>query len=110
MPPEIALQLPVPKTLEGWLKQLNDLALPVPIASHNRVRHALNDSRLSMRDIANMMQDSPALVLSVLREANLQSAGITEPAESLEVAINRLGLKRTEGLLNRCLPWSPRTS
>jgi len=107
MPPEIALQLPVPKTLEGWLKQLNDLALPVPIASHNRVRHALNDSRLSMRDIANMMQDSPALVLSVLREANHQSAGITEPAESLEVAINRLGLKRTEGLLNRLPAMEP---
>lgn len=93
--------LPVPKTLDAWLKQLDSIALPVPLASHSKVRSALNDSRRSLRDIADMMQDSPALVLSVMREANHQSTGLTEPAESLEVAITRLGLARTEVLLNR---------
>ena len=31
---------------------------------------AIADSRRSLRDIADLMQDSPALVLSVMREAN----------------------------------------
>lgn len=75
--------------------------MPVPLASHSKVRSALNDSRRSLRDIADMMQDSPALVLSVMREANHQGTGLSEPAESLEVAITRLGLARTEVLLNR---------
>lgn len=101
MPPETSPQLPVPNTLDAWLKQLDSIALPVPLPSHNKVRSALNDSRRSLRDIADMMQDSPALVLSVMREANHQSTGLTEPAESLEVAITRLGLGRTEVLLNR---------
>lgn len=101
MPPETSPQLHVPNTLDAWLKQLDSIALPVPLASHSKVRSALNDSRRSLRDIADMMQDSPALVLSVMREANHQSTGLTEPAESLEVAITRLGLGRTEVLLNR---------
>lgn len=102
MQAETVSQRPVPKTLEGWIKQLDSVVLPVPATAHAKVRSALNDSRRSMRDIAEMMQASPALVLSVLREANNHSSGsITEPAESLEVAINRLGLARTETLLAR---------
>jgi hypothetical protein len=101
MPPETSSPLPVPNTLDAWLKQLDSIALPVPLASHSKVRSALNDSRRSLRDIADMMQDSPALVLSVMREANTHGTGLSEPAESLEVAITRLGLARTEVLLNR---------
>ena len=101
MLPETSTPLAVPKTLDGWLKQLDSIALPVPAISHAKVRSALNDSRRSLRDIADLMQDSPALVLSVMREANHQSTGVSEPAESLEVAITRLGLARTEVLLNR---------
>ncbi|WP_397450196.1 HDOD domain-containing protein [Pseudomonas sp. NA-150] len=101
MPPETPAQLPVPRSLDIWLRQLDAIRLPVPFASHERVIAALADSRSSIRDIADLMQESPALVLSVLREANHHSTGITEPAESLEVAINRLGLKRTEELLQR---------
>jgi hypothetical protein len=42
---------------------------------------------------------SPALVLSVMREANSHTHGsLAEPAENLEVALNRLGLKRAEEL------------
>src|SRR3546814_20037988 len=44
----------------------------------------------SLRDIAELIQDSPALALSVIREANHHTHGnFAEPAENLEVAINR---------------------
>jgi hypothetical protein len=101
MPPDTSTPLPVPKTLDAWVRQLDDVALPVPAAHHKHVKAALNDSRRSLRDIADLIQDSPALVLSVMREANHRLTRLTEPAESLEVAINRLGLARTEVLLNR---------
>lgn len=106
MPTASTSHFPRPRTLDAWVKQLDDLALPIPQINHTHVRAALNDSRRSLRDIADMMQESPALVLSVLREANQHSHGIAEPAESLEVALNRLGLARTEVLLNR-LPAKP---
>lgn len=96
-----ASPLPVPQTLDAWVKQLDSIALPVPAAAHAKVHAALNDSRRSLRDIADLMQDSPALVLSVLREANRNTGGLGEPAESLEVALNRLGLVRTATLLAR---------
>lgn len=91
-----------PDTLEGWITLLDGVALPVPQASHDRVCKAIANSRSSMRDIAELMQDSPALALSVIREANLHTHGsMSEPAENLEIALNRLGLKRTEELLAR---------
>ncbi|MFJ3482860.1 HDOD domain-containing protein [Pseudomonas sp. NPDC090202] len=101
MQSENASTLPVPQTLDSWIKQLDGLPLPVPAVAHGKVLAALNDSRRSLRDIADLMQNSPALVLSVLREANLNSGGLAEPAESLEVALNRLGLARTATLLAR---------
>jgi hypothetical protein len=101
MPSETSHSTDVPNNLTAWVKHLDSLALPVPAANHKKVQGALNDSRRSLRDIADMMQDSPALVLSVMREANHHTTGTTEPAESLEIAINRLGLARTEVLLNR---------
>ncbi|WP_371359641.1 HDOD domain-containing protein [Pseudomonas sp. KT_2_4] len=96
-----------PTTLAAWIKCLDDVLLPVPQASHERVCKAIRDSRSSLRDIAELMQNSPALVLSVMREANSQAHGsLAEPAENLEVALNRLGLKRAEELLAR-LPSVP---
>ena len=96
-----------PTTLEGWVKLLDGVLLPVPQEAHDKVCRAIRDNRSSLRDIAELMQDSPALALSVIREANRQTHGsMTEPAENLEVAINRLGLKRTEELLAR-LPAMP---
>jgi HD-like signal output (HDOD) protein len=96
-----------PTTLEGWVKLLDGVRLPVPQDSHDRVCMAIADNRSSLRDIAELMQDSPALALSVIREANRHTHGsMTEPAENLEIAINRLGLKRTEALLAR-LPAEP---
>ncbi|EJN26125.1 HDOD domain-containing protein [Pseudomonas sp. GM79] len=99
---ETNVPTPKPTTLEGWVKLLDGVRLPVPQASHDRVCKAIRDSRSSLRDIAEMMQDSPALALSVIREANRHTHGsMATPAENLEVAINRLGLKRTEELLER---------
>ena len=99
---ETNVPTPKPTTLEGWIKLLDGVRLPVPQASHDSVCKAIRDSRSSLRDIAELMQDSPALALSVIREANRHTHGsMTEPAENLEVAINRLGLKRTEELLER---------
>ncbi|POA31152.1 MULTISPECIES: HDOD domain-containing protein [unclassified Pseudomonas] len=96
-----------PTTLEGWVKLLDGVTLPVPRASHDRVCKAIADNRSSLRDIAELMQGSPALALSVIREANRHTHGsMSEPSENLEVAINRLGLKRTEELLAR-LPALP---
>src|SRR6185295_16324624 len=99
---ETNIPTPKPTTLEGWVKLLDSVRLPVPQASHDRVCKAIRDNRSSLRDIADLMQGSPALALSVIREANRHThGGMTEPAENLEIAINRLGLKRTEELLAR---------
>ena len=96
-----------PNSLAAWIKCLDDVRLPVPQASHDRVCKAIRDSRSSLRDIAELMQSSPSLVLSVMREANSHTHGsLAEPAENLEVALNRLGLKRAEDLLAR-LPSVP---
>lgn len=96
-----------PASLPDWIKRLDEVHLPVPQASHDRVCKAIRDNRSSLRDIAELMQNSPALVLSVMREANSHTHGsLAEPAENLEVALNRLGLKRAEELLAR-LPSVP---
>lgn len=96
-----------PASLDAWVKLLSGVRLPVPQASHDRVCKAIANNRSSLRDIAELMQNSPALALSVIREANRHSHGsLSEPAENLEVAVNRLGLKRTEELLEQ-LPTLP---
>jgi hypothetical protein len=95
-----------PRTLTDWLKQLDGQLLPASSSSQEKLRRALADSNRSMRELTELMQDCPALALSVLREANRKSSGLGEQTESLEAAINRLGIQRTESLLNR-LPALP---
>ena len=96
-----------PASLDAWVKLLNGVRLPVPQASHDRVCRAIANNRSSLREIVDLMQNSPALALSVIREANRHSHGsMSEPAENLEIAVNRLGLKRTEELLEQ-LPTLP---
>ncbi len=107
MPIETKVPAQAPRTLEAWVKLLESVRIPVPKHSYDRVMAAIHDNRRSLRDIAELMQDSPALVLSVMREANHPTnASLAEPAESLEVALNRLGLERSEQLLKR-LPAVP---
>lgn len=98
-----------PQTLDTWLALLDSVRLPIPKLYHDKVRAAIKDRNRSLRDIADLMQHSPALVLSVMREANRHATGsLAEPAESLEVALNRLGLSRTEELLMRLPAQEPR--
>ena len=89
------------RTLDAWLKQLDGVRLPVAQAHYETVRRALQDSRKSVRDITDCMQASPAIALAVMREANRNAGSFGEPAESLELAINRLGMKRVESLLEK---------
>ncbi|WP_263147251.1 HDOD domain-containing protein [Pseudomonas sp. RIT-PI-AD] len=97
---------PLPRTLPDWIRQLDGVRLPVELASHERIRKALGSSRNSLRDIAELIQASPSVALELIREANRSSTALDNPAESLEVALNRLGLKRSEELLAR-LPALP---
>ncbi|SFP66419.1 HDOD domain-containing protein [Pseudomonas borbori] len=92
---------PLPRTLEDWLERLEKQLLPVPVENHLTVCRALSDNRRSLREIADLMQASPALALSVLREANRQAGSFSTPAESLESALSRLGLQRTLELVKR---------
>jgi hypothetical protein len=97
-----------PQTLDTWLALLDGVRLPIPRLYHDKVRAAIKDRRRSLRDIADLMQHSPALVLSVMREANRHASNsLAEPAESLEVALNRLGLSRAEELLMRLPALEP---
>ncbi|MDA7084956.1 HDOD domain-containing protein [Pseudomonas sp. SA3-5] len=92
---------PLPRTLEDWLDRLDKQLLPVPADHHLNACRALSDSRRSLRDIAELMQASPALALCVLREANRQGGSFSAPAESLESALSRLGLQRALELVKR---------
>ena len=88
----------VPRTLDAWLDALDAVVLPAAAAPYARVQRALRDSSLSLRQIAELIQTSPALALVVIREANRGAAASSKPAESLEVALSRIGLKRAEAL------------
>ena len=96
----------IPNNSSEWLKQLDAIRLPIPADQHLQVRRALGDSRRSIREIADLMQGSPALALAVLREVNRHRSSLAEPAESLEIALTRLGLKNAEALMDR-LPAVP---
>ncbi|HBS77216.1 MAG TPA: histidine kinase, partial [Pseudomonas sp.] len=89
---------PLPRTLEAWLKTLDAVVLPAVAGPYARVQRALGDSSLSMREISDLIQESPVLALTVIREANRSAASTSKPAESLEVALSRIGLKRAEAL------------
>lgn len=80
---------------------LDDVCLPAFAEVHGKVRLALRDSGLSMHQIAEIIQTSPVLALRFIQEANRCTGGDDQPAESLEVALSRIGLQRAETLLNR---------
>lgn len=98
--------VPTPERLADWLSLLEELPLPVPQEHRDEIRRALNDSRRSIRDISDLLQDCPTLAFAILREANRAPSARDNPAESLEVALNRLGLTRVTQLLDR-LPSVP---
>lgn len=89
---------PLPRTLPAWIKALDAVVLPAFAEPYAQVQRALRDSSKSMRQIAELIQESPVLALNVIREANRDAAAANKPAESLEVALSRIGLKRAEAL------------
>jgi hypothetical protein len=91
----------LPSTLAAWLEALDEVVLPAFADPYVRVQRALRDSSLSMRQISELIQESPTLALAVIREANRNAAATSKPAESLEVALSRIGLKRAEALFAR---------
>lgn len=91
----------MPHSIDDWLSQLDQVRLPIATRQYEAARRALLDSRKSLHDIAEQMQNSPTLALLILREANRNLGSLGEPAESLETALNRLGLKRCETLLEQ---------
>ncbi|NKQ11173.1 HDOD domain-containing protein [Pseudomonas sp. SST3] len=99
---------PVPRSLPAWLKTLDAVVLPAFADPYARVHRALGDSSMSMRQIAELTQESPVLALSVIREANRNAVSTSKPAESLEVALSRIGLKRAEALFARIPASQPR--
>lgn len=91
----------LPRTLDAWLQQLGKLPLPIEQQQHMRLRRTLADNRLTWREIAEAIESSPSFALQVLREANQSGNSLSEPAESLETALSRLGLSRCEALLSQ---------
>lgn len=85
--------------LAAWLEELDRQPLPIPASHYAGLHAALSDSRRSLREIADQLQGSPTLALSILREANRAESARDNPAESLEVALSRLGLGRASQLL-----------
>ncbi|MBA4243274.1 MAG: histidine kinase [Pseudomonas sp.] len=92
---------PLPRTLDAWLQQLGKLPLPIEQEQHARLRRTLSDSRRTWREIAEAIELSPSFALQVLREANQSGSSLSDPADSLETALSRLGLSRCEALLNQ---------
>ncbi|MCJ0971855.1 HDOD domain-containing protein [Pseudomonas sp. PS1] len=92
---------PLPRTLPAWIKALDAVVLPAFADAYTQVQRALRDSSQSMRQISELIQDSPVMALNVIREANRDAAAANKPAESLEVALSRIGLKRAEALFQR---------
>ena len=92
---------PVPHTLDAWIKELDGVRLPVAASQREQIRRALMDSRRSLRELAEQIQDVPTIALALLRAANRSNSGFNEPAESLEMALNRLGLKQAEALVTQ---------
>ncbi|TBV03577.1 HDOD domain-containing protein [Stutzerimonas kirkiae] len=88
-----------PRTISAWIEVLDAVRMPAFAINHERAHQALRQSNSSIREIADRIQASPVLALSVMREANRTSGERVAPAESLEIALSRIGLKRTEELL-----------
>lgn len=86
----------VPHSLDGWVQTLDKLKLPADEHCLNDALRALNDSTCSLREIAEHFLKCPTLALALVRAAN---QSVYEPTTSLESALTRLGISRTEQLL-----------
>ncbi|MCJ8170258.1 HDOD domain-containing protein [Atopomonas sediminilitoris] len=94
----MANQRVLPKTVKGWVDLLDRAPIPVAASELKAAREIVASDRLSLRDIAERLQQFPPMVLQVMRAAN-RGRAVDNRAESLEVAINRLGLGKVEQLI-----------
>lgn len=90
-----------PRTLAGWLTLLDRTPLPITAAERDRLIYNLRDNRRSLRELADLLQATPAAALALMRSANRQISSLSEGATSLEAALTRLGLEQTEQLVRR---------
>ncbi|MGP3791847.1 HDOD domain-containing protein [Pseudomonas sp. B392_1p] len=89
-----------PQSLDAWIEHLDSVVLPITRETRRDLLQALHRPTSSLREIAQAMLSSPALALAVLRDANRRrSSSLAEPADNLETALARLGLRRAEALL-----------
>ncbi|MFC3607729.1 HDOD domain-containing protein [Stutzerimonas tarimensis] len=99
--------IPTPRSIPAWIKALDGVRLPVTAEESSRARRALGDERRSLREMAESIQGSPVLALEILREANRNRQSLGATAESLEVALTRIGLQRASELLGRLPTLDP---
>ncbi|MBM7061219.1 HDOD domain-containing protein [Pseudomonas sp. UL073] len=85
----------LPRTLDAWIQELEKVRLPITPTQQEQLRRLLRDNRRSLREIAEQLQHCPAAALALLREANRGGSSLNQPAESLEIALTRLGLQRS---------------
>lgn len=97
----MATSSPLPRTLSAWVQALEEVRLPTLAIDQQRARTALLQEHRSLHEIADQVQNNPGLALLIIREANRGPRGLSEPAESLEVALTRIGLRRALELLAR---------
>ncbi|HKM36876.1 MAG TPA: HDOD domain-containing protein [Thiopseudomonas sp.] len=87
------------KNLEQWIKQLDNTRLPVYKAHRERALHILQSPNKSLRDIAQVISQAPTIAFIIMREANRGHSSLSEPVQTLENALSRLGLQRCATLL-----------
>lgn len=79
------------------LKELEALpALPQTVA---RVREAMGDIQKGARDVAQVVQQDPAVAAKVLSVANSAAYGFPNRVDSIELAVALLGLKETYSIV-----------
>ena len=88
----------VPRHLQDWVEHLDPIALPIAEQAQVSALQTLNNPTLSLREMAELLQQSLPQALVLLRHANKTHL---EPCATLEVAIRRLGIEQCSALLRK---------
>ncbi len=68
--------------LAAWLEELDRQPLPIPASHYAGLHAALSDSRRSLREIADQLQGSPTLALSICARPIAPRAPATTPRKA----------------------------
>lgn len=85
--------------LNQWITRLDNTRLPVYKAHRLQALQALQSPSKSLRDIAQVISQAPTIAFIIIREANRGHSTLSEPVQTLENALSRLGLERCSNLL-----------